>query len=335
MVCLPAVADSKSSMSDEKFSPGETGFQERGSPLWWRAAVPNTFEMSLEAVSEPAETLRCDFKRESEAWPKPASGSIASGGCHTGQTVDKLSRFTGVAWLMQVHSFYRGSLSHRALFLATSLLDRYLFWSPPHENMQLLAAASLLIASKMEDEVPICLKHLRKHAGCAFTQEELKLLERKILTTLDFDVEAVTAAEFVGNFVAAWRVANDLKIMKFAELSSDVCTDFDLDYLMRAAWAYAATPSDEDRRRWNGTWHLAILSLLDKELLDRCKPSEIAAASLLLSNRHLRLEEPWGKAMTNITGYTESSLEPCVATLERLRVSRMPPASGRTSPTSA
>jgi hypothetical protein len=203
------------------------------------------------------------------------------------------------------------------------------------EKMQLVAAASLLIASKMEDEVPVSTNKMQKLAAGGFTQDELRKLEREILTTIDFDVEAVTVAEFLGNFVAAWRVATDLKIGKCAELHKDqvTCVEFDVDALMRAAWAYAAKPSDEDRRRWNGTWHLASLSLLDAELQDRCKPSEIAAAALLLSNRHLRLEEPWGKAITIVTGYTESSLEPCVAALERLRVTQMSATSRPTSQT--
>jgi cyclin A len=198
--------------------------------------------------------------------------------------------------------------------------------------MQLVAAASLLIASKMEDEVPVSWSKLQKLAGGTFTRDELLQLECEILTTLGFDVEAVTAAEFLGNFVAAWRVTHDLQIGKSVELR-DTSVDFDLDVLMRAAWAYAAKPSDEDRRRWNGSWHLATLSLLDAELQERCKPSEIAAAALLLSNRHLRLEDPWGQAIAKVTGYTELSLQPCVAALERLRVSQMSASSRPTSQT--
>jgi hypothetical protein len=114
-------------------------------------------------------------------------------------------------------------------------------------------------------------------------------------------------------------------------LHKDTCEEFNVDVLMRAAWAYAAETSEDDQRRWNGTFHLASLSLLDLELQARCKPSEIAAASLLLSNRHLRLEDPWGDAIISVTGYTESSLEPCVAALERLRVAQMSATSRPTS----
>jgi hypothetical protein len=175
----------------------------------------------------------------------------------------------------------------------------------------------------MEDEVPVSMREMEKLCGGASSQDELRQLECEILTTIGFDVEAVTVAEFLGNFLAVWRLAHDLMIGKGAQLNKGTCTECDVDFLVRAAWSYAAKTSDEDRRRWNGTWYLAALSLLDTELLNRCKPSEIAAASLLLSNRHLRLEDPWGTAITNVTGYTESSLEPCVVALERLRVTQM------------
>lgn len=291
---------------------------------WWRAAAPDTFVTSLEAVSEPAETMKFDFERESAAWPKGAAGRLAAGGCLANRAVDHRLRFNGVAWLMQVHriSSAHTGLSHRALFLATSILDRFLFLTQrPVKRMQLLAAAALLVASKMEDEIPVSTKRLEKLAGGAFTQEELRQLELEILSTLDYDVEAVTVAEFLGNFVAAWRVANDLNIG--TSLQKDSVEDLDLELLMRCAWAYAGKPSDEDRRRWNGTWHLASLSLLDTKLQDTFKPSEIAAASLLLSNRHLRLQEPWGMAITRVTGYSTADLEDCVDALESLRLSQM------------
>ena len=101
-----------------------------------------------------------------------------------------------VDWLVDVHLKYK--LVPETFYLAVNILDRYLsIVETKRCVLQLVGVASMLIASKYEDIFPPDVKEFAYITDKAFTKEEVIMMERKILNTLNYQVTIVTPYRFL------------------------------------------------------------------------------------------------------------------------------------------
>jgi cyclin-A len=103
-----------------------------------------------------------------------------------------------VQWLVQLHS--KLALYPETLFRSIDILDRFLSRCPqvPLSDMQLAAASSLLIASKVEDahktaEIP----SLRHACDLIYTKAQFIEMETLILNCVAFNVSSATVFQYV------------------------------------------------------------------------------------------------------------------------------------------
>lgn len=220
--------------------------------------------------------------------------------------IDWRMRGVLVDWIVEVHA--SDSLQCRTLFLAISILDRYLTVRPVSEpDLQLIGACALLIASKMEDVEPVAMHRLGYLCAGRYSHEDFSNTECPILSALGFAIEAPTVVEFLPHLIAVFQAQANTG----GELRGE-----DPVALARR---YGALSSEADKRRNSLAWRLAKLSLLDAEVTN-FGPSQVAAAALLLSNRLLGLGESRPDAWAAPLSYPTHRLEECVASLDTLRL---------------
>mmetsp|Transcript_58811 Transcript_58811/g.124720 ORF Transcript_58811/g.124720 Transcript_58811/m.124720 type:complete len:550 (+) Transcript_58811:88-1737(+) len=118
-----------------------------------------------------------------------------------GQTPREGQRGELVDWMVQEHHalFFR----LETLFLAVRLMDRHLAEAegfPPRPF--LLAAVSLLVASKFEEEIYASRRDLVDAGKGGFTEKDLDSAELGFLQRLDFRLHEPTAVHFLASFQA-------------------------------------------------------------------------------------------------------------------------------------
>jgi len=108
-----------------------------------------------------------------------------------------------VDWMVEV--FGKLSCNHQTLFLAVSIMDRYLAakkTSLLQHEIHLLGIASMLIASKFEDVTPLSMETAFESLGHqAFSEQEIFNKEMDILITIRFEVHTVTPLEFLNQYI--------------------------------------------------------------------------------------------------------------------------------------
>lgn len=99
-----------------------------------------------------------------------------------------------VDWLISVqHKF---ELSNRSLFLAISILDRYLEKvAIPRQKLQLLGLGSLLISSKIEEVFYPEIADFSSISDFSYSKEEIIDMEESILSELGFEFSEASALE--------------------------------------------------------------------------------------------------------------------------------------------
>ncbi|CAK0822173.1 unnamed protein product, partial [Prorocentrum cordatum] len=213
------------------------------------------------SLAEYSADLRASFARRAppSGWPcaPGTGGSSDSPGRGRGGT-----RAALLDWLVDVHA-----ARHRlpeTLFLAASLIDRYVALRPPPlEKLQLAGIVALSLAAKFEEDGPLRMEDMRELTDKAYTIDEFKSMEVGMLVTLDFRLCSTTAVHHLG-------IAH----------ATDPCPE------MQQCLAQ----------------YLLELSLFDQALC-ACAPSRLAAAAALLSSALVRrqpLELPMSKESSRI-----------------------------------
>jgi cyclin B len=92
-----------------------------------------------------------------------------------------------IDWLVEVHLKFK--LVNESLFLTINLIDRFLEKEQvSRQKLQLVGVTAMLIACKYEEIYPPIVKDFVYITDNAYTKEEILSMERKILTTLDFNI---------------------------------------------------------------------------------------------------------------------------------------------------
>ena len=120
------------------------------------------------------------------------------------------SRTRMVNWMMEIFASY--SSEPLSFFLAVEIMDNYLQKTNKiyNENdIHLIGMVSIYMASKMEDIIPLHMVHIKTKIGHdKFTQEEIIMMERDILTILDWDILLLTTYDSIKTFLSDFYVNN-------------------------------------------------------------------------------------------------------------------------------
>ena len=187
--------------------------------------------------------------------------------------VKDTSRAFLVEWIIDVHRKFR--LLPETLYVTVFLIDRFLSLKQIKKSqLHILGVTSLLIATKYEEIYPPELKDLLSVSENKFTRAEVLAMEQFMLSTLDFNITAPTAYRFLERFRKLSSTANDDQLFFFAQYVQEI-------------------------------------ALLDASLL-KYRPSEIAAASLILSAKYIKKINAWNKETEKATDLKEEYLAPIV-----------------------
>lgn len=105
-----------------------------------------------------------------------------------------------VNWMIEVTGSLESAPS--AFFLSVSLMDKYFAYcekSLPVSDLHLIGVTAIYIASKHEDVAPLTLDVVyEKLVHRKFSKENIRKMEKKVLRTLEFDIETPLSIEFLG-----------------------------------------------------------------------------------------------------------------------------------------
>merc|ERR1712216_84851 len=122
--------------------------------------------------------------------------------------IDHKSRATLVDWVINVHRKFK--LVTPALPLAVNIMDRYLsVTNVKKEQLQLLGAAALLVASKFEEIYPPEVEDFVHISDRAFKKDAVIKMESEILNTLKFNVSVPMVHVFLSRFVKIAQTDDD------------------------------------------------------------------------------------------------------------------------------
>lgn len=138
-------------------------------------------------------------------------------------------------------------------------------------QLHLLGVATLLIATKYEEIYPPELRELLAISENKFTKEQVLKMEKEILTQLGFVLTAPSAYRFLQRYRMLSRTFQDKEVFYYGQ-------------------------------------YILEVSLLDASLL-QFRPSELAAASLILAATQLRKTSGWTEHMEKFTGYSKNALK--------------------------
>ena len=134
-------------------------------------------------------------------------------------------------------------------------------------QLHLLGVGALLISTKYEEIYPPDLRDLLAVSENKFSREQVLTMEQSILHALNFKVTSPSTYRFLERFRRLEDTFDDKEVFFFAQYIQEV-------------------------------------AMLDASLL-KFTPSQIAAASLILSTKQLKKKENiWGKDLEKFSEYT-------------------------------
>jgi cyclin B len=179
-----------------------------------------------------------------------------------------------IDWLVEVHLKFK--LVPESLYLTVNLIDRYLEKEQVNrQKLQLVGVTAMLIACKYEEIYPPIVKDFVYITDNAYTKEEILSQERKMLQTLDFDIQITSSFRFLERYS---------KVAK---------TDMVIFNLSR---------------------YLIELAIVNYKML-KYTNSNIASSALYLSLKMTKNQQPWSESLTKHTHYKESQIRQCAKDL--------------------
>nr|CAH7732236.1 unnamed protein product [Callosobruchus chinensis] len=179
-----------------------------------------------------------------------------------------------VDWLATVADEYK--FSDESFHLAVNFIDRFLSQiSVVRTKFQLLGAAAMMVANKMEEYYPLDATEWSYLTGDGFTPNQVIKMEKLLLKVLRFITKPPTISEFIKRFCSAAEI--DQTTECFAMYISDLVLLEGSDYIEHY-------------------------------------PSKLAAASIALAKHHIRTDKkgPWTTKLKQLSGYTLKELSPVI-----------------------
>ncbi len=175
-----------------------------------------------------------------------------------------------VDWLVETHG--RLELSPECLYLAVSLVDRFLEKDKlSREKLQLLGATALLIAAKYEEIYPPHIQSFLRSMDKPHSKDEMLTMELNILQRLGFDISVPTVLRFVERYA---------KLLHTDDTGSCLAL------------------------------YLAELQLTDYKML-KYPPSALAAAGLYIAQKALKKTPAFNELVATQSKLTETAVLRC------------------------
>jgi hypothetical protein len=167
-------------------------------------------------------------------------------------------------------------LQPETLYVTAHLIDQYLSRvSVLKSQLHLLGVGALLVSTKYEEIYPPDLRDLLAVSENKFNRDQVLAMEKDILLSLGFKITSPSAYRFLERFRRIEEIFDDKEVFFFAQYIQEV-------------------------------------AMLDASLL-KFKPSQIAAASLILSVKQLKKKDNvWGKELERFTSYSQEDLKDAV-----------------------
>ncbi|XP_074354912.1 G2/mitotic-specific cyclin S13-7-like isoform X2 [Apium graveolens] len=182
-----------------------------------------------------------------------------------------------VDWLIEVHNKF--DLMPETLYLAINILDRYLSTgSVARKELQLVGITSMLTASKYEEIWPPEVNDLTKISDNAYTNQQVLLMEKKILGQLEWNLTVPTPYVFLVRFIKA-SIPNE--------------------------------PAVE-----NMAYFLTELGMMNYATVTYC-PSMVAASAVYGARCTLDKAPFWNETLKLHTGFSEQQIMECARALVR------------------
>ena len=122
-----------------------------------------------------------------------------------------------VDWMLEVFIVYE--CEPRTFELAVNIMDCYIYKTEKKlkdDNIFLIGLASIYIASKMEEKVPMRLYHVVNYIGKnEFTNKEIIEMEKEILITIDFNFLSAETYDYLMTFFWDLKVKHEAKLIKY------------------------------------------------------------------------------------------------------------------------
>jgi len=154
-------------------------------------------------LSEFSQDIFVNLKNEEDSKMVPANYLQ-----HVQTEIKDTSRAFLIEWIIDVHRKFR--LTSQALYVAVFIIDQYL--SKKHlakTQLHLLGVATLLISSKYEEIYPPTLQDFLTVSENKFTKQTVLKMEKDILTTLNFEITAPTALDFLRRYKTLSATCDD------------------------------------------------------------------------------------------------------------------------------
>ncbi|XP_036316355.1 G2/mitotic-specific cyclin-B3 [Pipistrellus kuhlii] len=141
-----------------------------------------------------------------------------------------------VNWMVKMQ--INCDLNHESLYLAVKLVDRYLMKKIfKKEKMQLLGAAALLIAAKLEETRPPKLEKFLKSRKEIYQRHEILAMEMSILRTLEFEINIPVAYQYLRMY--SMNIHVDIKTVVLSRFICEL-TLHEYDYIQEKGSELAA-----------------------------------------------------------------------------------------------
>lgn len=190
------------------------------------------------------------------------------------EDINEKMRAILIDWLVEVHLKFK--LVPESLYLTINLIDRYLEVEQVNrQKLQLVGVTSMLIACKYEEIYPPIVKDFVYITDNAYTKDEILAMERKILQTLDFNIQITSSYRFLE------RLAKIAKV---------------------------------DPLIFNLSRYLLELSLVNYKML-RYTNSNVASSALYLALKMTKQPSPWSEQLAKHSQFKEVQIRPCAKDL--------------------
>ena len=122
-----------------------------------------------------------------------------------------------VDWMLEIFHIY--DCEENTFFAAVKIMDKF-FWKCPklisNEDIHIIGVCCIYLASKTYDLIPLTLKVLLNDIGHnVLSEKKIKIVERKILSAINFDIMQPTSSEFIQFLLYDLYMNNKDTIIKY------------------------------------------------------------------------------------------------------------------------
>lgn len=205
--------------------------------------------------------------------------------------INEKMRLILVEWLIDV--CVRFELNPETFYLTVNIMDRFLSAKPiPRKELQLVGLSALLMSSKYEEIWPPQVEDLADIADHAYSHKQILVMEKTILSTLEWYLTVPTHYVFLARFIKAsiadQRVRDLLLQTGFVSFSN-----WFLFYVFQME---------------NMVHYLAELGVMHYDTTIMFSPSLVAAAAIYAARSALHQVPIWTNTLKHHTGYSETQL---------------------------